>query len=469
MRTMTSANSRLKKLTIIRKYRELKNLRDNPPLKPVVGSSQKISSSQQHFPKQKVPDDEMRNQQTKVNDTTEKTKTNTCEPQRDNLSGYVPAPTHDSPNKFKESLRKQNILHDDGADSQEGADGLCDDVLLLEQQSSMLQSSPSQKLCMKCSLSGQLLNCRGDGCSRSIHEGCLGLSASVEESGLFCCPFCAYKNARILYEKSKKKAQEARRNLFFFYGIDPMVNALKRKNSSEKFTTRNDEASIDHHSSEHPDLPFNLQLQNGSDAQTHNDTQNLETSNIKFVRDNNLEFTQNQQNQLNNADDIVCKVILPCRETIECHIDQVVQDTPIKLKSDSGREQECAKVTENQKPVDDHGINGNSVGCVTSSRNEAFGDHSQVEEIKNMHTGDTDREHISLQASKGSPLRVEDECDHYAKRKALASHIGGRFAKRKRREEDVKVDNYEGAVANQRSGSSSSRELRKNTHRQNRW
>ncbi|KAL0917839.1 hypothetical protein M5K25_012936 [Dendrobium thyrsiflorum] len=487
----------MKKLTIIRKYRKLKKLANNTALSTVGGASPKISSTLQHLLKQQVPDDEKKNQQTNADGTwnvqffaTEKATTNTCEEfhnvgmqsRKENLSGYVPTPNGDSHDlegslRSRQQSQKQNILHDDRADFEEVAGSDCDDLQFFE-QSSMHHSSSTQSLCIKCGRSGQLLNCRGDGCSRFIHKSCLVLLASVEKNGLFYCPLCTYRNAHMMYKKSRRTAEEARRNLFLFYDIGPTVHDLKRKNSSAKIMTGSDQISANHNSSEHPDLPSNQQLQNSSGVQKYDDAQNAETSNSKFVRDNNQGITQNQQNQLNGEVDMVCKIILPCRETIERHAHNDVQDTPTKLKSDPAREHESTRVTEDQQHLDDHRINDNvSVPCdmnashyrngdicVTNSRTKVCRDHLQVDETKNLHTGDADQEPIFLQASKRSPLNIKGERDHDVKRKVPASQISDRFAKRNRRDKAVKFGNYQGVVKNQQTDISSSRDLRKNKY-----
>ncbi|XP_028549352.1 uncharacterized protein LOC110095275 isoform X1 [Dendrobium catenatum] len=494
---MKYASPWMKKLTIIRKYRKLKKLVNNTALSTVGGASPKISSTLQHFLKQQVPDDEKKNQQTNADGTcnvqflaTEKATTNTCEEfhdgwmqsQKDNLSGYVPTPNGDSHDlegslRSRQQSQKQNILHDDRADFEEVAGSDCDDLQLLE-QTSMHHSSSTQSLCIKCGRSGQLLSCRGDSCSRFIHKSCLVLLAGVEKNGLFYCPLCTYRNAHMMYNKSKRTAQEARRNLFLFYDIGPTVHDLKRKNSSAKIMTRNEQISDNHNSSEHPDFPSNQQLQNTSGVQKYDDAQNAETSNSKFVRDNNQGITQNQQNQLNGEVDMVCKIILPYRETIEHDAHKDVQDTPTKLKSDPAREHESTRVTENQQHLDDDGINDNvSVPCdmnasherngdicVTNSRTKVFRDHLQVNEIKNLHIGDVDQEPISLQAAKRSPVKAKGEGDYDVKRKASASQISDRFAKRNRRAKAVKFGNYQGVVKNQQTDNSSSRDLRKNKY-----
>ncbi|XP_020589805.1 uncharacterized protein LOC110031099 [Phalaenopsis equestris] len=247
IRTMKHANPWLKKLSIIRKYRELKNLDNNSPSSTFDGSSQRTLRTPQHFLNQILPDDEKRNQQTT----------------------YVPAPNDDishfeGSHRSAQQSQSQMVLPDDRADLHEVAE-----------QTSMPPSS-LQTSCIKCGTSGHLLNCNSDGCSRSIHRSCLDMLPGVDENCHFYCPFCAYRNARIMYEKSKRKAREARRNLLSFYHISSTAEVPREKVSSAKTWAES--------------------------VPECDETQNNETSECEFLRESHPENFQNQQNEFKGAD-----------------------------------------------------------------------------------------------------------------------------------------------------------------------
>ncbi|KAK8921829.1 hypothetical protein KSP39_PZI020034 [Platanthera zijinensis] len=463
--TMKCASPLIKRFTLISKYRKLTS-QANTSLKSVGGASQEDSNPLQHL------DNGKRNQQTNVDDAcngfqVERTRSDLGEGSakfhdveiqspRENLSGNVSSPNI-TPDNLDISL---SGLHDLSELQVIPED--CEDVQILE-QCSMPQPSSRQRLCIKCCSSGQLLNCCGDGCSRAIHERCLGLLDCVERTDLFYCPFCSYKNARMMFEKSKIKVEDARRNLLSFYDIDPSVHAPKGRISVETMIKLN--------KNEHPHLPSNQQF-----TQENIDTQNHETSDSKFTGDINQEITQNEQNHLNVTVDINCK---SSKETIETFTCQEVQDTPMKLNIEAGNEHESTRVTKYQQPVNDLGISGydglsfelrtlhernDDDICVNSRSNVATSDHL---EIRNAHTFAAEKEQLSIKPNQRSILKGKGRYDHKAKRKALASKIKARFAKRNKRDKASLTGNYDGATENKKTNNSSSRELRKTLYRQN--
>lgn len=88
-----------------------------------------------------------------------------------------------------------------------------------------------QQHCIICKKGGQLLVCSSDACPRVVHESCLGVAATFDESGSFYCPFCAYSRAISEFMNSKKKCSLARKYLASFTGSG--VEYLQWNNSKK--------------------------------------------------------------------------------------------------------------------------------------------------------------------------------------------------------------------------------------------
>ncbi|GAB2221567.1 hypothetical protein Drorol1_Dr00012751 [Drosera rotundifolia] len=78
------------------------------------------------------------------------------------------------------------------------------------------EDGTGNKLCMMCNEGGEMLICSGNGCETVIHDRCLCCPLTSDNNGNFYCPFCAYTDAISDYDKAKKKASLARKELSLF-------------------------------------------------------------------------------------------------------------------------------------------------------------------------------------------------------------------------------------------------------------
>ncbi|KAL9265282.1 hypothetical protein AKJ16_DCAP18892 [Drosera capensis] len=78
------------------------------------------------------------------------------------------------------------------------------------------EDGTGNKLCMMCNEGGKILICSGNGCETVIHDRCLCCPLTCDNNGNFYCPFCAYMDAISDYDKAKKNASLARKELSLF-------------------------------------------------------------------------------------------------------------------------------------------------------------------------------------------------------------------------------------------------------------
>ncbi|GMH28359.1 hypothetical protein Nepgr_030202 [Nepenthes gracilis] len=114
----------------------------------------------------------------------------------------------------------------------------------LTRESSATTDWTEKNYCMKCSESGEVLNCSGSGCPLVIHLSCLGFSATYDNRGNLYCPFCTYSHAISEYVVAKKKASLARKELSLFIGG-------KTGSQMKDHSKRLSENKLNHHASRH--------------------------------------------------------------------------------------------------------------------------------------------------------------------------------------------------------------------------
>ncbi|GAB2266988.1 hypothetical protein Dimus_001974 [Dionaea muscipula] len=123
-------------------------------------------------------------------------------------------------------------------------------------------------LCTRCNKGGEVLICSSSGCPVTIHESCLGFSANFDSRGKFYCPFCVYSHAISAYNKAKKQASLARKELSLFIGGNSSCqpqnhsSGISETNLSLEKSTRNPDKMDE---GKHVDIPISSKL----DIQRH--------------------------------------------------------------------------------------------------------------------------------------------------------------------------------------------------------
>ncbi|PKA57274.1 hypothetical protein AXF42_Ash002578 [Apostasia shenzhenica] len=413
-------------------------------------------------------------------------------------------------------VQVQGALHDGRADLHKEVGSGCDNGQLLKHDS-MPQPYSERNICFKCGKSGQLLNCNSDDCSTTIHESCLGQLANFETKGSFYCPFCNYKNALVSYRKEKRKAQQARRNMFSFYDISPLVKFPKEKRS--KCMDRSGQVGIHHTLNEHRDLLLRRSELRGGNSQHAENNQSSSMVDDHQISQN----LQNQQSQQNDISDVVCKNLSPrkgktkchdqhgvkrkvkddchqptkgnlasenqldgaadllhqnmstCGEALARHPKHDVRDAPVKSQSDIGRDDECSiRESEGLQPVENIIRTSNGVlpcdrdtTCKTTDvcggrdNRKLCTDQLNLELKYNVYADAADQNTCSIRANKRSSLQVKGEGDYSGKRMALASRISGSYALRSRSVTAGKSDNHKRAVQDQKTATSPLRKRKK--------